>query len=311
MKKLFLVVLFLSLISFTACISIKISVNKNDDKNVVENSDDKSKTNLKNNYVLNEESKKNLINESKINLKLDKILLSDSNVFNDPNWKTFEFDVYLERPDLGLKEPINPGDLYSVDLPLELQPDLMYVTSLEDHDPGSGMLCDRPRFPHRCSVSLSKQELGNSEYSFLIKTTFEDGTYAEKIITVPYPKDLEKPELVEPISVPKQGDKLDLKFKDVGADSYDVSVNLCKPYDNDGINPCLDGVHYSLVRKNNELVSETDSDLEINVINEIVHLKSDFPIVFEESVEYSIVANLQGKIQDIPTYITTAEYKSF
>lgn len=250
--------------------------------------------------------------EAQVNLTLDQVLLRDFSKLGYDN--SLEFDLYIERPDVSLKEPINNTDLYTIDLPLKLQPRLMYVSEISDKIPDSGNMCDRSVFPHRCSVTVDEKKL-KSEYTFLVKITFEDNSYAEKEITIPVPKALEIPEIIEPTSIPKQNSTVEMKFKDIGASYYKVDVNLCHPYQNDGIDPCLDSVTYLLNREKDKLILQSGDEYtspEINLKDGIVEIKSNFPIIFEESVEYYVQAILISEFADgIKTYTEANDSKVF
>ncbi len=254
----------------------------------------------------------NSIKNAQINLTLDQVLLKDFSRLGYDN--SLEFDLYIERPDMSLKEPVNNIDLYTIDLPLALQPKLMYVSDISDKVPDSGNMCDRPRFPHRCSVTVDEKNL-KSEYTFLIKITFEDNSYASKEITIPVPKPLEIPEILEPTDIPEQNSTVSMKFKDIGASYYRVDVNLCHPYQNDGINPCLDSVTYMLIREGDSLILNSGDEYtapKISINEGIVEIKSNFPIIFEESVEYYVQAILTSQSADgVNTYTETNDSKVF
>lgn len=265
------------------------------------------------NSELDSETDVDQIKTGELDLHLAQVLLKDNSSFGyDSN---LEFDLYLERPDIGLKEPLSEDGVYTIDLPLEIQPKYMYVSEVDDRDHESGNMCDRPRFPHRCSVTATEWEDYKDSYTFLIKVTFEDGYYAEKEVTVPFPKTIALPEVVEPSEIPLQGESLNMQFKDVGADFYDVDVNLCWPYENDGINPCLDGVSYSLKRDGDSLVLRYEdeyTDPEISLQNEIVTIKSNFSLMFGESIEYYVKAILISETADgIATYTEISDFKNF
>lgn len=247
-----------------------------------------------------------------VNLTLNQVLLRDFSKLGYDN--SLEFDLYIERPDISLKEPINNTDLYTSDLPLELQPRLMYVSDISDKVSDSGNMCNRPVFPHRCSVTVDEKNL-KSEYIFLIKITFEDNSYAEKEITIPVPNQLGIPEILEPTSIPEQNSTVEMKFKDIGASFYKVDVNLCHPYQNDGIDPCLDSVTYLLNREKDKLILQSGDEYtspEISLKDGIVEIKSNFPVIFETSVEYYVQAILISEFADgVKTYTETNDSKVF
>lgn len=246
-----------------------------------------------------------------MNLRLAEIRLVDNST-ND-NESLLDFSLYLDRPDLSLSEPENPGYLLTVDLPKALQPRLMYASDVSDKVWNSGRLCDRPRFPHVCEIILDKKNL-KSEYTYLIKVAFEDDTYAEKEITVQYPQTIAKPEILEPTSIPSQGDTITLKFKDVGATSYEVVVDMCNEYKNDGINPCFD-FRYNLVREGENFVFASKDDInfaEVALKDGIIELKSGITFSFKESVNYSVKAILKGKTESgVATVTEVTDAKIF
>lgn len=249
---------------------------------------------------------------SKLDFRIDRVLTVDNSAFDQAI--ELQFDLYLRRPDLGLKENKQRKfgkHKYTADLPLPLQPKLMYVSDINDHDPESGRMCDRPRFPHRCIVDVTIPEKGAKPvYKYLIKVTFEDDSYSEKEIDVPFIGFLEKPKILGPAALPNQGDRYSIKFKDVGAKAYEVYVNFCKPYGNDGINPCDDGIMYYVERRLGKLVARRYEGLPkptLTVKDGIVELKSDFPLAFETSVQYRIKASKWNT----GTYFESNDYKTF
>ncbi|MBI4235092.1 hypothetical protein HY604_02220 [Candidatus Peregrinibacteria bacterium] len=257
------------------------------------------------------------VKNTQVELSLAALALTDAGEGSDAESK-MDFVIYLERPDLNLKQPLQDREnesVYTQDLPLELQPRLMYVSDVSDTDRDSGSMCYRQIFPHACTVNLKREDFEKGELTYLIKILFEDDTYAAKEITVKIPQRLAKPELIEPMQAPKQGNTLAMKFKDVGADDYEIAVNLCRPYGDDGINPCLDGVNYSLKRKDGVLLDATYQPLypiKIEKDRDIISLTSDFVISFEESVEYSIIAKKLGEVDEkIPAITTSYELKNF
>lgn len=226
--------------------------------------------------------------------------------------KTLSFNLYLARPDLKLKETDYEKEMaLTVDLPVELQPRLMYVSKPTETKFDYGSMCDRPRFPHRCEMEISSDNAGKNQ-EYMIKIVFEDNTYAEKLITVPAPQALPIPEITSPKTTPAQNSTFKMKFKDIGADKYQIAVRLCGPYGNDGINPCLEDDKYTLVKKSGKLEIENSSTSKntptIITDKEIVTIESDYPIVFEESIKYEIMATKSGEIGDkIPTIITSSD----
>lgn len=235
-------------------------------------------------------------------LHLDQVMLTQSIT------PRLDFDIYIDRLDLNLQEPDNTaGELLTVDLPENLQPDLLYVSDVTDHDPESGTLCDRPRFPHRCTVTLPTTDL------YLIKATFADGGYAEKEIQVPIPTLLAHPTIFFPTKEPQQGDAFTIQFADVGADEYAVALHLCKPYGNDGINPCLDGRTYEFKRGADGILNfqnavDESETVQTTIKDGIVTVTTQTPLLFEESVEYSVTATKRGtEANDIKTVTEVTE----
>ncbi len=177
-------------------------------------------------------------------------------------------------------------------------------------------MCDRPTFPHRCRMDLDANSQLKDEYTFLVKITFEDNTYAAEEITVPVPEMLPPIELVEPSSIPSEGEELEVKFVDIGADEYELEVNLCYPYQNDGINPCLNGTMFNLSRTEDGGLKFTyDNEYEereLNLEEGFITIKSNFPLYYEESVEYYLKAiDLGEALNGTPTYFETAAYQVF
>lgn len=257
------------------------------------------------------------VKDAKVQFSLVFAALTDDGDSIDAESK-LDFVLYLERPDLKMKQPLQERDkasIYTFDLPLPLQPRLMYVSDINDTDRDTGNMCYRQVFPHTCTVTLKPEDFKKEKLTYLIKILFEDDTYVSKEITVPIPARLASPALLEPAVMPKQGSTLTMKFKDVGADDYEIAVNLCKEYGNDGINPCLDGVNYRLKRKDGVISDVTYQPLyPIKIIQEgeMIILISDFPINFEEGVEYSIIAKKLEEIGEKPYTATTSyELKNF
>jgi len=218
--------------------------------------------------------------------------------------ETREFDVYLERPDLGLKEVDWEGkNVYTSDLPLALQAKRMYISEVTDRARDSGNSGQTSVFPHRFTMNMNIEETKKPK-AVLLKVIFGDKTYAEGEITIPYAGSLDEPVIMQPQSAPKNGDKFQMQFKDVGADNYRVGVNICRPYANDGINPCLKGFKLDLTRRNGKLNWEGgDAIAGISIKNEngIVLLHSEYPFTFTQtdtSVLYSIKADAQGVTPD-------------
>ena len=254
---------------------------------------------------------------AEMDFEFDQIKLTDVGSEMGPK---LSFHLYLSRPDLKLsqkteEQKLNDPMALTVDLPISLQPKLIYISNLDDTNYDTGSMCDRPRFPHECTVIIPNEELGKSSYTYLLKVTFEDDSYASKEITIPYPKSIDKPEIIEPKSIPAQQSKFDLQFKDVGAKNYDINLSLCKEYNDDGINPCLDGVDYYLERTSKgELKEQYANELypaTITITNGIVHIISDVEIKFEESISYTVTAKSQTVENKVDTYIENSDTKTY
>lgn len=226
------------------------------------------------------------------------------------------FDIYLERPNKGLKEQAfesEKGDVYTGDLPKAIQPKIIYLSDITDHKRDSGNTCSLAVFPHRCTVNMAAN---SKALAMLVKVVFADNTYAEKEITIPYVGKLDDPILLEPKSAPRKNDNFYLKFKDIGADDYHVTFSICHPYGNNGINPCLKQFKYELTRQDKILVlSGTEHNfvasaptVTIKTRNDVVELQSSSSpaAAYEDKdtkVTYSIVADKEGVVDGVKTYI--------
>ncbi len=252
-----------------------------------------------------------VLKDAQVNYKTDMVVLTT-------DYK-LEFDLYIERPDLGLQEDYeDKGEIsgLSVDLNTALQPKLMYLSDINDHGKDTGSMCDRPRFPHRCEYTLSESDKDKTQFKFLLKTTFEDGTFAEKEITINSPKGIEKPEILFPAGATGQGEPLDITFKDVGATAYEIGVELCMPYAGDGINPCLDGTDYRITKTEDnawifEYGNEASSSNILSKDGTIQLTDSLSELFYEESVAYSVTAISKGKIDGIDYLVYNSAIKSF
>ena len=110
--------------------------------------------------------------------------------------------------------------------------------------------------------------------------------------------------------LPKKYDDFRLSFKDVGADRYGIEVNLCNQYNDDGMNPCLDGVYYLIEKSKDEFIVESDDDiypLEVKSENGVIRLKSGFSLVFEDNVQYKVTATLAKYTVGMPNFYAVSE----
>lgn len=275
---------------------------------------------VKDNYleVFDPSHEPNQINSvANMDFEFSRIKLIDTGSEMGPK---LSFYLYLSRPDLELsqkteEEKLNDPMPFTVDLPVYLQPKLMYISDLDDTDHETGNMCDRPRFPHECTVIIPKEKLGKSSYTYLLKVSFEDFSYASKEIIVPYPKPLDKPQITEPKSIPAQKSKLDFKFKDVGAENYEIDLSLCEEYNDDGINPCLDGTSYTLEKTSDGKLKEKYPNVNypatITIENGTVHVTSDLEIEFTESMSYTVTASSSTVENEVDTYVEHSDTKTY
>ncbi|MBI4975297.1 hypothetical protein HZC20_01340 [Candidatus Peregrinibacteria bacterium] len=120
---------------------------------------------------------------------------------------------------------------------------------------------------------------------------------------------MDKPAITSPTSAPEQNSKFSVTFKDVGAKNYEVSLELCTKYKNNGINPCLGGKNYAI---ENGVLTATDNG-KMEVKNGLITITSDFPIVYEDSMGYSVIAKKEGLLNDgiTPYFLTNSDSNGF
>ena len=241
---------------------------------------------------------KNELENAKIEVSIDQILFDGERI---------SFDLYLQKPDLDLDEKDFDKEMaLTVDLPIQLQPRLMYLTSPNEKEFGYGSMCDRPRFPHRCETSVEDKSAKSVTYG--IQIVFEDETYAEATVEIPIPEALKTPEIISPSRTPEQNSTFDMTFKDVGADTYEIAMHLCEPYGNDGINPCLNGTEHTIRRVDGKLKFFNDNSTSKPLLEEKsgnIIFTSYYPVNFTESVEYSVTARKTTNINDINVILTS------
>ncbi|MDO8558687.1 MAG: hypothetical protein Q7S09_05945 [bacterium] len=218
-----------------------------------------------------------------------------------------DFDFYLERPDLGLKQQDfkdAQGAVYTSDLPAALQPKMLYASDVSDEARNGGNSCDFGGFPHTCTLNLYTGEDAKPK-TVLLKIVFADNTYAQQEVAIPYAGMLDTPAILEPKSAPKNGGRFGLKFRDVGADRYKISVSICHPYANNGINPCLNvnNFEYIFARQGGRLVEEGRDSYSpvITAADNIVEIWTGRSFNFSQddtSAVYSIQAEAGGVTQD-------------
>lgn len=227
-----------------------------------------------------------------------------------------EFDIYLERPDQNLKQPEQiSGDVFTPDLRPELRPVRLLISDPDDRARDSGNSCLVGSFPHRCTLHLSAKEQGRPK-TVLVKVVFADKFYAEKELVVPYAGMLKDPIILEPKAAPQSGEAIHFKFKDVGAEEYEVAAHICHPYRNDGVNPCLKGRgSYTISRQGDSFAwrylekEKTPPQENITAKNGTVDIilpaKYDFSDE-DTSVVYRVIATLAGETDDgVKTFLTS------
>lgn len=221
----------------------------------------------------------NVNSAPEMNIRFAKtVLLPDGNM---------EFQVYIDRPDLNLTQPDNPyTHLYTSDLPVGLRVSNLYVSDLENSNNAQfGTMCDTPRFPYTCNIERTPDD----DYYF--KVLFEDGVFLTTKVHIPYPTALKTPEITFPTAIPKQADAFSMKFNDVGADEYSVSVEPCSEYQNNGINPCLDREVYYIERVDGVLTKmPSEKEFTLEVKDGVVSVSSDLHLIFGESLTYDVLA---------------------
>ena len=220
------------------------------------------------------------------------------------------FDFYLGRPASRLsQEPFDDGKRSPDDLPEAIR-----AHSLEIHTPDrrySGAACraicacQLDALPHTCrEIPLADVEVQDRPTStFLLDVGFADGAGGTVSLDVPNPPSLDAPAIIEPSVAPRQGDALRLSFIDVGADVYEVRVSLCREYGNDGINPCLDGRQYLLMRRNGVLGAYDWggvklSEARVRVVQGAVTLESSQRLRYAVRVSYNIVGKRRSRGAD-------------
>lgn len=171
-----------------------------------------------------------------------------------------------------------------------LQTDYVYVSGTDDLDPESGTLCSDSSDLINCVVSVDAYS-----QPYLIKTTYENGDYSLSELTVPFPELMEAPSIVSPETTPAPGSTMEVSFEDTGADEYEVRVENCNEYNNDGINPCLDQVVYTVSMESGAptlpyLEWEDYYEPTVSWDNGVITVRSNFVIQFEETVEYRVTA---------------------
>lgn len=238
----------------------------------------------------------NILKKVEIETKVTDIQLNGTNL---------SFDIEITRPDIETPT--------TEDIPIELQTRIMRVSSPEETEFDYGSMCSRyMSISHRCpdysGIEIDPTKAGKTE-KVLIKMLFEDDVYAEKLLEIPIPKAIPQSKILFPLQTPAQNDKFKISFKDIGADKYDISFRLCHPYQNDGINPCLEGDDYTIIMEKDGIKMTTYSTAKPmkSIAGDVITIESMYPITFEESVNYTIIATKQYTLPDGTNIFLTSE----
>lgn len=212
-----------------------------------------------------------------------------------------KISLFFGRPDLEMDEQDFDEGVLNTELPEELQIDYIYIDDT---------LCDAERLPHECVLPYAKNETWHK-----LRVGYKKGAFFDRTIDIPVPEELEKIEILEPAEKPKQNSDFHIKFQDSGADQYLISVNFCE-INNDGINPCLEGKQYKLIRLENGLIQFLDQNKDspsITVINNVIEINdTTLKVNFEDSVEYSITGAKQSEnMEGTKFYVETKSAISF
>ncbi len=224
--------------------------------------------------------------EADVEFELSSVYLTDD---------VLEFEFYMERPDLALKQPRSDENLAVNNLPEVLRP-----VSIENE----ALICKKHFYPALCYVSLGEDGISKGGNSYDLKVEFADGSIASDSISIPYLEKLDKPEILEPAE--ETEDKSILKFAETGADMYEVAAHLCYPYANDGINPCLDGDDYIITKnEDGEFILDDDDGFyfaELFKRGDALEIKFDFDLDYYDSVLYEVKAVL---VKELPGGVYT------
>jgi hypothetical protein len=220
--------------------------------------------------------------------------------------------LLLARPNLRLDQAGCVGaSAYTSDLPVAIQPKRMVADYGEfDQKRDMGASCDYVGLPHSCTFNITATD---KPIDVLVKVAFQDNTYAEQKITVPFGGHLDQPVITAPLTAPQNGDYFSLQFKDVGADTYSLRTVYCHPYENNGINPCLFPLKINLQRIDDKMTITDGANitgLTVVLKNGEVILNSQMPLVPEQKddkIRYDIDASKSGKTKDgISTSVESA-----
>jgi hypothetical protein len=134
------------------------------------------------NTLLENETDINQLPTSSVAFKLEQVLGQPGLRPDLGDSELREFDVYLERPDKGLKEEDWMGKDYNATsgLPFALRPKLILVSEVTDRVRDSGTSCySTAVFPHRFPLTIKTAESQQAK-TVLLKVVFGDNTYAER-----------------------------------------------------------------------------------------------------------------------------------
>lgn len=227
-------------------------------------------------------------------LEISEVLLDRKEGYNH-----LTFFFYLERSDLRIKEPSTHGLVADLAPPLRSQW-IMATSDPQQPDPEKGSTCDATRFPHKCTIGLTDGELIDSYQTVLIRVVFEDGHQEMKRLIVPRPPLLDRPEIVEPTIPPYQESPLKIRFRDVGAYSYDIGVQFCG-HSQEGLNPCREGTEYFLERRGEGLFFPQNYPRfppRVTVNSGVITVQSDLPFHFDSELRVQIEAGRVTRVKE-------------
>ncbi|MEK7672628.1 MAG: S-layer homology domain-containing protein [Patescibacteria group bacterium] len=226
------------------------------------------------------------------------------------------FDFYINRVDLGVTENYSTtieesGTMAS--LSASLQTKEIYLTETGATDESSHITCINTYYPHGCTVEVNPTK---DEYNYDVVVEFKDGVTARKSITIKKPEGLSRPTISFPSTNPAQNSKLKVTFADVGADKYIVTARNCHEYENNGINPCLEEIVYTLTRVGNSFnvnfmgEAEDDADYpKVVISNGSITVSSNFVVNYGSGVEYWVEASITNTVDNIKNTTTNYAYK--
>lgn len=215
------------------------------------------------------------------------------------------FEIYLERPDLAIKQPDNDGLLELSDFPEALRPEEISVIRTSD---STEISCSNSTIPHHCEFTINPE---NDDFEQLLqqyklKVAFMDGAVLEKSLLLPNVLPLDKPEISSPSE--EDEDKSVLTFKNTGAPVYRINLALCYDYANDGINPCLDDEDYVVSFKDGVMSLEENEGFfpaELKTFDDTFQLDFDFDASGYSSINYEVIA-----VEDGGNYNGASAYRS-